>query len=185
MFKMPEQFAAANKANTEALLNLANTAFAGMERLAALNLNAARALMEDNVASLKSLAGVKDVQTLMALNADQAKPGLDKAVAYSRDVYEIFTGIQGEVAKIIEAQVADAQSAVTGAIENASKNAPKGTEGVFTAVKSAIAASNSAYDNATKMVRQVSDIAEANLSAATGATVKAAGASAAKLKKVA
>lgn len=45
MFKLPEQFATANKTNTEALLNLANTAFAGMERLAALNLNAARALV--------------------------------------------------------------------------------------------------------------------------------------------
>jgi len=185
MFKMPEQFTTTNKANTEALLNLANTAFAGMERLAALNLNAARELMEGNVASLQSLASVKDVQSFMALNANQAKPSLEKAVAYSRDVYEIFTEIQGEVAKIVEAQVSDTQKSVNGAIETASKNAPKGTEGVFTAVKSAIAASNSAYDNITKMARQVSDVAEANLAAATSATIKSVGATVSKAKKVA
>jgi phasin family protein len=185
MFKLPEQFATANKTNTEALLNLANTAFAGMERLAALNLNAARALLEDNVASLKSLTEIKDVQSLLSLNTAQTQPGLEKTVAYSREVYEIFTGIQGEVAKIVEAQFTDAQKAVTGAIETASKSAPKGTEGVFTAVKSAFAASNSAYDNITKMARQVSEIAESNLSAATNATVKAVGANATKAKKAA
>ncbi|MFA6441894.1 MAG: phasin family protein, partial [Sterolibacterium sp.] len=92
MFKLPEQFATANKTNTEALLNLANTAFAGMERLAALNLNAARALLEDNVASLKSLTEIKDVQSLLSLNTAQTQPGLEKTVAYSREVYEIFTG---------------------------------------------------------------------------------------------
>ncbi|HNB07330.1 MAG TPA: phasin family protein, partial [Thauera aminoaromatica] len=41
-FVTPEQFTAANKANIETLLTLANTAFASAERLAALNLNTAR-----------------------------------------------------------------------------------------------------------------------------------------------
>ena len=43
-FVTPEQFAAANKANVETLLTLANTAFASAERLSALNLNTARSL---------------------------------------------------------------------------------------------------------------------------------------------
>ena len=41
-----EQFASANKANVETLLTIANTAFASAERLAALNLNTARAVLD-------------------------------------------------------------------------------------------------------------------------------------------
>jgi hypothetical protein len=67
-----EQFASANKANVETLLTLANTAFASAERLAALNLNTARAMLEDSVANAKALLAVKDVQELVAL---QTFPG--------------------------------------------------------------------------------------------------------------
>ena len=58
-----EQFVAANKTNVETLLTLANTAFASAERIAALNLNTARAVLEDTVASTKALlAGDGDRQ---------------------------------------------------------------------------------------------------------------------------
>jgi hypothetical protein len=67
-----EQFASANKANVETLLTIANTAFASAERLAALNLNTARAMLEDSVANAKALLAVKDVQQLIAM---QNHPG--------------------------------------------------------------------------------------------------------------
>lgn len=60
MFTNPEQLANANKANVEALLTLANTAFASAERFAALNLNTARSLMEDTVNNAKSLLAKAD-----------------------------------------------------------------------------------------------------------------------------
>ncbi|MDR1661363.1 MAG: phasin family protein, partial [Azoarcus sp.] len=65
----PEQFAAANKANIETLLSLTNSAFANAERLAALNLNTARSVLEDSVSSTKALLGTKDVQELVSLQA--------------------------------------------------------------------------------------------------------------------
>ena len=43
--QIPEQFAAANKAAVDALLTVANTALASAERVAALNLNTARAAL--------------------------------------------------------------------------------------------------------------------------------------------
>ena len=59
MTTTPEQIVAANKANIETLLTLANTAFASAERIAALNLNTARAVLEDSVASAKALLNSK------------------------------------------------------------------------------------------------------------------------------
>ena len=55
MFNTPEQFAAANKASVDAMLTLANTALASAERIAALNLNTARSMLEDGVANAKAM----------------------------------------------------------------------------------------------------------------------------------
>jgi len=184
MYSTPEQVASANKANIESLLTIANTAFASAERLAALNLNTARNLLEDTVSGAKALMGAKDVQELMNIQASLAQPSVEKAVAYSRSVYEIATQTQEELTKVFEAQFAEANKTMTSALDKAVKNAPAGSDVAVAAVKSAIAAANSAYDSMTKAAKQVAEIAEANVAAATSATVKAVGA-APKAKKAA
>jgi phasin family protein len=175
MYTTPEQFAAANKNNVEALLTMANTAFASAERLAALNLNTARSLLEETVANAKSLLSAKDVQELVSMQASLAQPTVEKAVAYSRNVYQIASQTQEEIGKILEAQFAEINKSVTSALDKAVKNAPAGSDVAVAAVKSAIAAANSAYDSMTKAAKQVAEIAEANVAAATTATVKAVG----------
>lgn len=187
MFNTTEQFTAANKANVEALLNLANTAFASAERFAALNLNTARSLLEDSVANTKALLAVKDIQELVNLNTTLTQPSVEKAVAYSRSIYEIAAQTQEEISKIVEAQFTEANKTVASALDQAAKNAPAGSDVAVAAVKSAIAAANSAYDSLSKAAKQVAEMTEANVAAATNATVKAVGTAttAAKAKKVA
>ncbi len=172
-FVTPEQFAASNKANVETVLTLANAAFASAERLAALNLNTARSILEDGVANTKALLAAKDVQELMNLQASLAQPIFEKAVAYARSVYEITSQSQEEVSKILEGQVAELNKGVATALDKAAKSAPAGSDVAVAAVKSAIAAANSAYDSMSKAAKQVAEIAEANVAAATNATVKA------------
>ncbi len=186
MFTAPAQFTTANKTNVEALLTLANTAFASAERLAALNLNTARTLLEDSVASTKALLGAKDIQELISLQTSLTQPGVEKAVAYSRGIYEIASQTQEEISKIVEAQFSEANKNVSTALDKAAKNAPAGSDVAVAAVKSAMAAANSAYDSLTKAAKQVAEMTEANVAAATNATVKAVGtASATKAKKAA
>ena len=172
-FVTPEQFANTNKANVETLLTLANAAFASAERLAALNLNTARSILEDGVANTKALLAVKDVQELVNLQASLAQPIVEKAVAYARSVYEITSQSQEEVSKVLEGQVAELNKGVATALDKAAKSAPAGSDVAVAAVKSAIAAANSAYDSMSKAAKQVAEIAEANVAAATNATVKA------------
>ena len=74
MFTTPEQLAAANKASVESMLTLANTAFASAERLAALNLNTARAVLEESVANTKSLLGAKDLQLSLIHISEPTRP---------------------------------------------------------------------------------------------------------------
>ncbi len=120
----------------------------------------------------------------MNIQATLAQPSVEKAVAYSRSIYEIASQTQEEIGKIFEAQFAEANKSVTSALDKAVKNAPAGSDVAVAAVKSAIAAANSAYDSMTKAAKQVAEIAEANVAAATSATVKAVG-TAPKAKKAA
>ncbi|AYH42591.1 phasin family protein [Azoarcus sp. DN11] len=178
MFATPEQFAAANKANVESLLTLANNAFASAERFAALNLNTARSILEDGLANSKALLGAKDAQEFLGLQASLVQPLVEKAVAYNRSVYEIASQGQEEVSKLVEAQIAELNKSLAAALDKAAKSAPAGSDVAVAAVKSAIAAANSAYDSVSKAAKQVAEIAEANVAAATNATVKAVSASA-------
>lgn len=180
MYTTPEQFAQANKAHVETLLDFANTAFASAERLAALNLNTARTLLEDSVGNVKSLLAAKDLQELMSLQAGMVQPAFEKTVAYAKSVYEIASQTQEEFAKIIDSQYAELNKNVASALDKAAKNAPAGSDVAVAAVKSALAAANSAYETMNKAARQVAEMAEANVAAATSATVKAMGAAAPK-----
>jgi phasin family protein len=175
MFATPEQFAATNKAGVDALFTIAQAQFAAFERLSALNFNATKAAFEDSVNQAKALLSVKDPQEFVNLSAASAQPALEKAIAYSRNVYEVATQAQVEVKNLAEGQAAAMNKNVTSLIDNFTKNAPAGSEAAVTAIKSAMATANSAYDSFTKVVKQATDIAEANVTAATSRVVKEAG----------
>jgi len=173
MFATPEQIVAANKASIEALVDIANNAFASAEKLNALSLGLARGLVEDSLAGARGLLGVKDVQDLIALQGSLGKPVLEKVVTYNRSVYDIASENQAQVARLIEAQMAELNKAFGGFIDKAAESAPAGSDVAFAAMKSALAAANSAYDSVSKVARQVTEMAEANVNAATDATMKA------------
>lgn len=180
MIATPEKLAASNKATVESLLSVSATAMASAERLAALNLNTARAMIEDSMANLKALTEAKDPQAFVALQTSLVQPGAEKLVAYYRSVYEIASQNQEEISKLLESQFAELNKTMNAALDEAAKSAPAGSDVAISAVKSALAAANSTYDSVSKAARQVVDIAEANVSSATSAAVKAVGATAAK-----
>jgi len=162
-----EQFAAANKATVDSLLSVANTALASAERIAALNLNTARAALEDTVSGVKSVMGAKDPKEALAAQTALAQPAVDKAVAYSRSVYEITAQTQQDLAKMVEAQFGDFQKSMADMVEKATKSAPAGSEGAVAAIQSAIAAANSAFGNMNAVAKQFADAAQANIAAVT------------------
>ncbi len=184
MIAIPENMASANKAAVEIFLTLTDTAFAGGERLAALHLGLARSFLEDGLAGFQSLSGVKDPEQFVALQTKLAQPAMEKFAAYSRNLFEIATQAQEEVSQVVEAQFAVLNKNVGDVLDKASRNAPAGTEGAIAAARSAIAASNSAYENISKATRQLVEMAESNLAAATSATVKPSGTTA-KARKAA
>jgi phasin family protein len=163
----PEQIAAANKAGIDALIGLAHTQFAAIERLSALNFNVAKSAFEDNVNFAKTLLGAKDPQEFASISASAGQPVLEKAISYSRSVYEIATQAQAEFGKFAEGQAGELNKTVVGYLDKVSKNAPAGSDVAVAAVKSALAAANSAYDSLTRVAKQASEMAETNFTNAT------------------
>jgi len=169
MYITPEQIVSSNKAGVEAILGLAHSQFAAFERLSALYFNATKAAFEEGVGHAKALLNAKDPQEYVNLNAAATQPTMEKAIAYSRSVYEVAAQTNGEMAKFLEAQAAEFNKNLVGLLDKVSKNAPAGSDVAVAAVKSALAAAGTAYDSFNKVAKQATEIAEANFAAATTA----------------
>ncbi|HMS78228.1 MAG TPA: TIGR01841 family phasin [Burkholderiaceae bacterium] len=181
MYTTPDQLVAAHKAALESFQAVAAKSFEGLEKLAELNLAATKSTLEETAEQFKALLEVKDVKALADFAAGSAQPAADKVTAYSKHVYEITSDTGSEIAKLIEKQFAEGNRQLHAAIDALAKNAPAGSEGVVTFMKSAVSAANTAYDQVNKATKQVVELAEANIVAAG----KTAANGAARAKKAA
>jgi len=176
IFAVPEDFSAQAKNNLEQALKFAETTADAAEELFDLNLKTAKAASADAMKQIKALTAAKDVHELSSLQTSFAQANTEKLLGYGRAVYGWSAEAQGELGKLVEAQMAEINKSVAAALDKAAKSAPSGSEFAFAAVKSAITTANQAYDALTKAGRQVADMTEASISTAAGAarTKKAA-----------
>jgi phasin family protein len=168
-----EQILASQKANIETLFGLTSKAFEGVEKLVELNMTATRAALAEAAGTTQAALNVKDAQELLALQAALFQPLAEKSAAYSRHLYDIASGTGAEFAKTFESQATDAQKKFMALIDNASKNAPAGSETAVAVFKSAVAAGNNALESVQKAVKQATEVAEANFNAVAQQAVNA------------
>ena len=186
MTAAPEKLTAVAQANIEAMQTLTQAAYAAAERLAALNLNTARSVLEDSMAKAKTLSGAQDLHGLASAQS-LAQPAIERTTAYWRAVYEIWADAQNEFTKVLGTKLAGLNE-TTGAALEGMAFAPMGSNVILDAVNSAMSAANSAMERMSKATEQFAEMAQANVAAATDATTKAMGAVAAsepKAKKAA
>jgi phasin family protein len=168
-----EQIVAAQKANIETIFGLTQKAFEGVEKLVELNVQATKAALSESANSTQAMLSVKDAQELLTLQASLMQPLAEKTVAYSRHLYDIASGTSAEFGKAAEAQATDAQKKFMSVVDNASKNAPAGSETAVAVMKSAVSAANNAMESVQKAVKQATEMAEANFNTVTSSAVNA------------
>ena len=178
-----EQIMASHKANIETMFGLTHKAFEGIEKLVELNVQATKAALAETANHAQAVMGVKDAQELMALQAGMVQPLAEKTAAYSKHMYDIAAAAGADMSKNIEAQAAETQKKVMTLVDSATKNAPAGSETAVTAMKSAVAAANNAFESVQKAVKQASDMAEANFNTVSATAVNATKTAAAAVKK--
>ncbi|MFZ6673447.1 phasin family protein [Undibacterium sp. Rencai35W] len=178
MFTTPEQFIAATKSSLEAqfasLTALNKKAFEGLEQLVALNVNAAKASIEEGTAAAKQLVSAKDPKEFFSLTAAQAQPSAEKALAYGRHLASITSATQAEFTKAVEAHIAETNTKVVALIDEVTKNAPAGSEQAVTALKAVVGNINAGYEQLSKTSKQAVQTLEDNLAKATQQFTQAA-----------
>ena len=168
-----EQITAAYKANIETMFGMTHKAFEGIEKLVELNIQATKAALTESANHAQAVLGAKDAQEFLALQVSMVQPLAEKTAAYSRHLYDIASAAGADLGKAIEGQATDAQKKFMGLVDDASKNAPAGSESTVAVMKSAVAAANNAFESMQKAVKQASEMAETNFNTVTTSAVNA------------
>jgi phasin family protein len=167
-----DQFAAATKPSVDTLFRLSAQAFESAEQLTALNLQTIKTLLaESQETSQAALLLAKNPAAVLELQAKTLQAVPQKAMAYGRQVQAIFAPIAATQRATFDAQIADVQAKFLDAVNGAMKDAP-GAEKFLALAKSAVAAANNAYGDASKVTKQVSNALSANVAKVTEAAVK-------------
>jgi len=174
MNAIPQQVLARQKAAVNSLVAAQTAVFGGFEKLVDLNMKAVKATLDEAAQRTQQTVEVKDAQEAVALASSLLQPGAEKVLAYSKHVFDIVSGVQSELTKLTEAQVAEGRQQLSDSVEQLVRNAPAGSEGAVSLLKSSLATANSTYDSLSKAAKQAAEVAETNLNAAANATFKAA-----------
>ena len=150
----PQQLIAAQQANVDGFFGVANKAFAGLEKLVALNLEVSEAALAETQQIVTKALSSGNPAELLALQAGFAQPAAEKVVAYGRSVYEIMSEVQSGVSAAAAAQGEQLQRDAQQFVESLKKSAPAGSESAMAAWNSVFSAANSTYESANKAAKQ-------------------------------
>ena len=170
----PEQLAAAQKANLETLSSLTNQALQSIEKLVELNMHIAKQSLSDSMTSAKKALEVKDIQQLLAHQAEAVQPMAEKIMAYSRHLYDLAHETQNNFTQSAEKEFQAGQQKINALVEEWTQNTPAGSDAAIDAMKQAIASVNNVYESSQKAVKHAMNLAQTNLNSTTHTAMKAA-----------
>jgi phasin family protein len=171
-----EKLAQSQKANAQVMMTLVRTAFHGLEQLSALNLAASRELFNSTATGTQQMLGVKDPKELGNIAGSLARPNVDKLMEYSRSLYDLAANMQREITSVMEEQYSTMRHDAAGLISKVGASSPISGDVFGAAMKQMMTASSTAFENISQMAKQMTDIADTNIKAATNATAQAAAA---------
>lgn len=139
MSLVQEQFAAIARASLESQLAWFNAVTASsmqsVEKLATLNLTAARASVEEFSQLMHQCLNAKSPQELSSLLASQAGPSLEKAMSYHSHVGNIASNAQAEFSRVAEQQLSNAGRQASQLIGDAGNRLPISSEGMMSFIR--------------------------------------------------
>ena len=170
-----EKLQNAQKAQLEMLQQISGKIFESVEKLTQLQLKSLRAASGEQFESLHSMLAITDVKDLAGLQTALPQPAAqaERLMDFNREVYELISKTQADIAKLAESQVDATTQQTQELIETLSKNAPAGAEPAVAMFKSALESVGSTYESVQKAAKQASEMAEEGIAAAASAASKA------------
>jgi phasin family protein len=141
MIQNAEPFVRFGKANLETALTVADITLESTERLVALQMKTAKAALARGMRHVEALADVTNVRDFVALQSKVAQPDLDKALAFSRDVYAVATDAQERIGKILKSRLSELGGEIVTAVDQAAKSTPA-TDTALAALQASAGAGN-------------------------------------------
>jgi phasin family protein len=158
-----DQVVAAQKTQLGTAFGASATVFEGVEKIVRLNMQAARATLDEFTEATRAVLNVTHPQQLLALSSAAVEPTTAKWTGYAGQVYAIVAATGAQLRALAEQTAAEAQGNLVSAVEEAMKNAPSGSEGATAFVKQAFTTANNAFENMQSTVRQMTDAADAQV----------------------
>jgi len=172
MITQPEQMMKMQAEALEASRQAAAKTLEGWQKLAELNLQTARASLEQSSEQINALLAARDTKALTDLVTSMARPPQDQFSAYAKAVYSIYRDANQDFASMLDKQVSASNRQLAESVENLARNAPAGSEGVVSLIRQSMAAAQNAYDQVNQAGRKLAEMADAKVSPAAGASKK-------------
>lgn len=163
-----EKLQSAQKANLDLLQQISGKVFESVEQLSQLQFKALRASSSEQFDSLRKLLSVRDPQAFAEAQASFTQPAAqaERLLEFNREVYDLVSSTQADIAKLAERQVEAGAKHVRELVDVIAKNAPAGAEPAVAVLKSALESAGSVYESAQKAAKQAAEIAENGIAAA-------------------
>lgn len=150
MATKPEQTVAdLQKKNLAAAMKLAQLSIENSQRILQLQVDVARDIFDDGVASAKTLAQVKSPQDAMEMRSRYAQQAAEKMFACSRTIAEITADMQAQMGKMVSDQLSTGGQEVFDAMQQMLQGMPLNSHAAAEALQHT-------FDNARKTLEQVS-----------------------------
>jgi phasin family protein len=172
MITQPEKLMQMQADALEASRQAASKTLEGWQKLAQLNLQTARASLEQSSEQINALLAARDTQALANLVTSLARPPQDQFSAYAKAVYAIYRDANQDFASMLDKQVAASNRQLAESVESLARTAPAGTEGVVSLIRQSMAAAQTAYDQVNQAGRKLAEMADSNLGSAAAGTRK-------------
>jgi phasin family protein len=169
-----EQLAAWNQAAYDAAMTYARASLTSAEQLLRLNLETARATLDQASRATRDLMSVTDPQQFVQARTKLAQDNMQQAATYAQSVYAIVSQAQREMSKLWEEQMSRVSKDMTAGGDTLGKSGP-GAEFQSAALKSTLAASSAMMESLNQATRQFAELSEATMKAAAAQMVKGLG----------
>jgi len=166
------QFAALNKTGFEAALDAAFVLAEGATKLGELQLEAAKVLFQEGVASARSLAAAQSFEDLTPKATAAAASGVEKTLGYSRNVYDITTGTSVQLFELLSATASELRKNAAALLEELTSSSVIGGSS-SSALKSMLSTSEAVIEGLTKTAKQSMQLADTAIKNAATAAAQA------------
>jgi len=169
MVDFQAQAATAQQANLDFFFGLAGSMLEGEEKLVRLNLDTAKTTLTDWYQRVQEGLSKQNSQEVTGLRDALALHSAEKVLTYERQVAEIASTTQAQLAEVVNARYQEVSRQVQSFAENLAQNAPVGSEAAIAFLKQAITLANTAQESVQTATKQAVEVAQTNLDAATKA----------------